>query len=487
MKNALTVLLLHLVGIGYAQDAHYWTEQYGNKSTLMSGSVVGSVDDLGAIYYNPARLALQDDPTFLISAKAYQNVAIGVKDGPERSNLSSSVFGAAPTLAAGSFNLDSVKWLKLFHGHKFAYGFLSKTQFDYNLELTSIDSADFNDAWPGEEKYLSNVKWNKNVKEEWMGLTWSMPLDDKKRWTIGLSQFLSVYNMESSYSQSVVAKEDGSGCTDCEVATYEFTRNRSISTIGYVAKIGINYSSKIIEVGLTYTTPKANIKSSGTAYYRQIFADYHNSYAPFNDLVEIGYGDAEYAMHKSPMSVALGIGINLGKNVISLSAEWFDKLDKHFVLVPTPFERQTPDDGTIIQNRYIDKRKSVINYGIGVEWYLSKKVNAYTSFSTDFSSLERTFEGNVFDEEDSFDNNLFTADIKHFGGGFSLNLKKVDLTLGAVYSTGIQPLGRIARIPGENNPNSSIDKDAITDLVWERWKILLGFSLPFYKFGNDPN
>ncbi|MDW3208331.1 MAG: hypothetical protein R8N23_00590 [Reichenbachiella sp.] len=477
-------LILFISTTTLAQDAHYWTEQYGNKSTLMSGSVVGSVDDLGAMYYNPARLALQEDPTFLISAKAYQNVSLKVKDGVGEADLGTSVFGSAPTLAAGSFNLDSVKFLKFFHGHKFAYGFLSRTNMDYTLSLSQVETLDFNDAWAGEEAYLSDLNWNKSIKEEWMGLTWAIPLDDKKKWSVGLSQFLAVHNMSSSYSQNIVAKEDGSGCVECEVATYELTRNRSTTSLGYVAKIGLNYSSKFIEVGLTYTTPKAGLRGSGDTYYRQILTDYHNSASQFSNLAEIGWGDAQSATHKAPMSAALGVGINLGKNIISISGEWFDKVDAHYAMVPTPFERQAPEDGTMILNRYVDKRKSVINYGIGMEWYLSKKVNAYTSFSTDYSSLVKTFEGDSFEETDGFDSNLFSADIYHYGGGFSLDLKKIDLTIGTVYSRGIQKVGRIARIPGENNSDSGVDLESTTDMVWERWKILIGFSLPFYSFGS---
>lgn len=483
-----TLLLVHSVLLVHAQDAHYWTEQYGNKSTLMSGSVVGSVNDLGAVFYNPARLALQDDPSFLISAKAYQNVSLKVKDGIGEADLGTSVFGSAPTLAAASFNLDSVKWLKFFHGHKFAYSFLSKTNMDYTLDLSQVLTAEFNDSWPGQERYLSDVNWNKTVKEEWTGLTWAIPLDDKNKWNIGLSQFLAIHNMSSKYSQNIVAKEDGSdvgsGCVDCEVNTYEMTRNRSITSYGYVAKLGINYSSKILDIGFTFTSPKVAINGSGNTYYRQVLTDFHNSASQYSNLAEIGWGSAQSATHKSPMSAALGFGINIGKNVVSLSGEWFDKVDAHYAIVPQSFQRQAPDDGTVILNRYVDKRKSVFNYGLGIEWYLSEKVNAYTSFSTDYSSMVRTFEGDSFEETDGFDNNLFSADIYHYGGGFSLDLQKIDLTIGAVYSRGIQTVGRIARIPGENNPDSGIDKEATTDMVWERWKILIGFSLPFYEFGG---
>ena len=33
-----------------SQDAHYWSLQYGSKSLLMGGAVIGHVDDMSATY-----------------------------------------------------------------------------------------------------------------------------------------------------------------------------------------------------------------------------------------------------------------------------------------------------------------------------------------------------------------------------------------------------------------------------------------------------
>ena len=45
-------------------QTNYKYENFGNRSILLNGNVTGSVDDLGATYYNPARLALVEDPVF---------------------------------------------------------------------------------------------------------------------------------------------------------------------------------------------------------------------------------------------------------------------------------------------------------------------------------------------------------------------------------------------------------------------------------------
>jgi hypothetical protein len=47
-----------LAGPAAAQDANYWTIQYGPVAQLLGGQVVGSTRDLSATYYNPGGLAL---------------------------------------------------------------------------------------------------------------------------------------------------------------------------------------------------------------------------------------------------------------------------------------------------------------------------------------------------------------------------------------------------------------------------------------------
>lgn len=47
-----------------AQDAHYWTLNYGPRGSLLSGSVVGSVDDVSGRFHNPGALGLEPPVPF---------------------------------------------------------------------------------------------------------------------------------------------------------------------------------------------------------------------------------------------------------------------------------------------------------------------------------------------------------------------------------------------------------------------------------------
>ena len=112
----ITILLVQLLFFSnetYGQS-NYKFENFGNRSILLNGNVTGSVDDLGAVYYNPARLALVEDPIFSINAKIYQLTNIKVDNITiDGNSLSSSDFDGLPGMIAGTFKLIFLE------GHQF--------------------------------------------------------------------------------------------------------------------------------------------------------------------------------------------------------------------------------------------------------------------------------------------------------------------------------------------------------------------------------
>ena len=65
----------------YAQDAHYWTLQYGPRSSLLGGAVIGSVEDISATYYNPGALGLARELAFAITANVFERSGVVLEDG----------------------------------------------------------------------------------------------------------------------------------------------------------------------------------------------------------------------------------------------------------------------------------------------------------------------------------------------------------------------------------------------------------------------
>jgi len=57
MRKALLLnfVIIVLQVSSTAQENNYWSIQYGTRSTLLGGAVIGSVSDLSATFYNPCR------------------------------------------------------------------------------------------------------------------------------------------------------------------------------------------------------------------------------------------------------------------------------------------------------------------------------------------------------------------------------------------------------------------------------------------------
>ena len=124
----LLILPFYVLGQGY-----YNQENFGNRSLLLGGNVTGSVNDLGLTYYNPARIALIENPVFSINAKAYQISSINFKNVFGRdSKISDSRFEGVPSLKSGTYNMK--KWEK----HHFAYAFLSKQRCSMGFNFSRV-------------------------------------------------------------------------------------------------------------------------------------------------------------------------------------------------------------------------------------------------------------------------------------------------------------------------------------------------------------
>ena len=146
----VTILLFSLITIqeAFTQGGHYWTEQYGTRSILMSGSVIGGVEDLGAVFYNPGRLAQIENPAFLLSAKLYQLERFTFLNAlDEENDLQKNKFGGVPGLVAGTFKIGFMP------RHHFAYALLTRQNMDYDFSTRSEKEGDLFEEISEEEVF----------------------------------------------------------------------------------------------------------------------------------------------------------------------------------------------------------------------------------------------------------------------------------------------------------------------------------------------
>ncbi|WP_289053485.1 hypothetical protein [Carboxylicivirga marina] len=454
----MTLLVQNVV----AQDAHYWTEQYGTKSMLLSNSVVGSVSDLGAVFYNPARLGQIEKPAFVISAKVYQLSNTNFENGAgDDIDLKKSKFGGAPSLVAGTFK---IKWLP---EHKFAYAFLTRYTSDINFSTRSQVYGDVIESLPGEEYFSGRIELNKKVKEEWMGVSWSKSLSEKL--SIGVSTFITAREQSSLIESNLQAYPE-----DERLEMFTQKNSYSYDQFGLLWKIGLSYQLKRMTAGITVTTPNLRLFGEGDMQYEYFSTAYESN----SSVYELDTQDGLEAIHKTPWSVAVGAGFNILKGTFHVSSEYFSAVDRHTIMQSEPFTGQST--GEEKYGQLVNRLNSVFNFGVGYNINVNEKVGAYVSYSTDFSAAIPNSYGIDPREDLVYIGSTFRSDISHFGAGVILDLSWADLTLGATNASAKYAIKRPIDFPNDDASVASVDEQE-SQIDWSRWRFIVGISVPLFK------
>jgi len=472
-RCTLIIFLIFIISSSLikAQDGHYWTEQYGNKSMLLSGVVIGNVEDLGAVYYNPARLGLIKNPAFILNASLFQLTSLKFEDGlGEGIDASKSKFGEGPSLVAGSFNL------KFLNNHRFSYSVLTRNSFDFNSFFRTQDEGEIFENIPGEEIFVGQIELNSKFNELWLGLTWAFQLRTKS--SIGVSMFGSYRTDERLFDMRLqaISKEDGG------VAVFNNSREINYNTYGLLWKLGYAVDfSDLVSFGLTVTTPKVKLGGSGEFVTQEFLAGIDTTGDGINDDIFIANAqDGLSVENKAPWSIGAGFGLNFGELTISVSGEWFSEIPKYTVIQTDPFIGQST--GEEISNSLVENLNSVINYGLGVEYDFNKKLSAYLSFATDFSAVPKEI-NRFLSLENETSNSSFQADIYHFGGGVVFGFKRMEFTVGSTYASSRQEIKRVISVPSEDGNTETVNTTSLMKL--NQWRFIVGFSLPFAKEENN--
>ena len=460
IRNFIVIALIFFSVNLQAQTAHYWTESYGTRSMLLNGVVVGSVQDLGAVYYNPARLSQFETPAFVISGQVYELSGVTIKNGlGDGLDLNISSFGGGPSLVSGTFKLGFLE------GHQFAYAFLTRSKSANNFNFAVDTFGEYVKTFPGEEWFSGEIRTTNRNNDEWMGLSWSYAFNEKL--SVGATGFYS--NLERSAGVRVQLQAYDPTPDSTKTGIYIEKRSYSYKSQSILGKFGISYKGDKMTLGLTVTTPKFEGLGTGNTSYETFLAGVDSvDGKPADDIYIINnQGDIE-TTHKSPFSVAIGGGLKLSKrSLLHVSAQYFTGIAAYTVLQSATFEGQSTHED--LQMNVIDELQPVINYGLGLEIFINEHVSMFGSFDTDFSAVSSDVNrlGN-FDA--IFSDNTFTADIYHFGFGVDIKTKIADLTIGATYANSRELIDREFTIDDGHDP---VTKKA--EILYSRWRFLIGF------------
>ena len=456
-------LLSALVKTTYAQDGHYWTEQYGVRTTLLGGAVIGSATDLSAVFYNPGRLALLEEPTFLLSAEVYEWQRTKIEDAVgENQDLTDNQLGGVPSMFAGSFS---------FGKHRLAYSFLNRHRSELDFLLRTDQEADIIDGVSGEERFNGEVDWEKNTDERWLGLTWSY--SPRPRLSVGVTQFIT------SRIQSDLFKIQLQALTNAgDIAFLARNREQDFFHFGLLWKAGLALDLSPWSLGLTVTTPKLSLAGSGYSLYEDFFSGIETDEVGAQENVFISnLQEGLAARHRSPWSIGFGTGLRIGKSSIHLGAEWYLPVREYAILTSEPFVGQS--SGDTLQTRLVEARSGVFNIGLGAELVLSDRLSLYGSARTDFSAVDTDINRFVAFRS-RVNSSVISADLFHVAAGGVVRIKRVNLTLGLTYAFANQEILRPVDLPEERG-DVIFGSGRTSTVYWRRWRLIFGFSVPFAR------
>ena len=212
---------------GSAQDAHYWTLQYGPRSSLLGGAVIGSVDDVSGTFYNPGALAQADDLAFAVSTDVFEYTGIALEDGGGNGvDLGTAKSGLRPSLVAGTITKD------LFgKGGILGYSALTRSRGTQDLAGAVLLSGD--DIPPELERddIVGGVDFTGTFNDFWGGLTLSQALGD--RIGLGLTWYGAVRSQtRRRQSTAQFVSTDGSGLSEIDIASGKYTDFRTLFKFG---------------------------------------------------------------------------------------------------------------------------------------------------------------------------------------------------------------------------------------------------------------
>ena len=227
-----------------AQDAHYWTLQYGPRSALLGGAVIGSVDDVSATFYNPGAVALATDLAFAVSTDVFEYSSIALEDGGgDGIDLGTAKTGLRPSLVAGTITRD------LFGGGGIlAYSALTRSRGTQDLAGSVILEGQDLPPESGLDDAVGGADFTGRFNDFWGGLTYSHGLGEN--FGIGVTWYGAVRSQNRQLqSTAQFVETDGSGLSEIDNSSF------STSETCWYRSAGSRHNVRMMTSSIRGSTP----------------------------------------------------------------------------------------------------------------------------------------------------------------------------------------------------------------------------------------
>jgi len=439
------VALVSFAAPAPAQDAHYWTLQYGPRSALLGGAVIGSVDDVSATYYNPGAVSQASDLAFAVSTDVFEYTGIALEDGGGSGvDLGTAKTGLRPSLVAGTITRS------LFGGAGIlAYSALTRNRGTQDLAGAVLLTRDDLPPDSNLDDVVGGVDFTGQFNDFWGGLTYSHALGDHVG--LGVTWYGAVrsQNRQRQAIATVVAT-DGAGLTEIESASGRYTAFRTLF------KLGGYFQAGSITGGATLTTPSIHITGNGELGLNE------SSVGVDTTALLAGIQTDLQAEYKSPLSIGGGLAWRIGPARLHGSLEWFDKIEPYVVIQGEEIQAQEPEDRTLVLDA-VHEQTEVLNWALGAEYDLSETFTGYLSYYRDNSTLD--------DDIERAGLSILPIDINNVTVGTDFVVRTARFTLGIGFGWGSEIDRELTNLlRGE-------DEDFEATYVYRSIKLLFGFEI----------
>jgi hypothetical protein len=416
----------------YAQDANYWSSNYGVGGFLAPGATIAKNGDSGVLFYNPALLAYNTKNAASISGNVYDLHTTIIKNGAGTGlHLKSTNASVVPVIVANTI------YLKLKRPITFAYALVNNPVMNFDASQRKDEHQNvLNDSYsPGNELFVGQYVLSNFISETTGMLAFANQLSSKLALGISLGINVRKQTYLSDFSSKTLIN-DASSLHQKLVTSSEFYLSNNL-TVGLGIRMGFSYDlAPRHHIGVVTSLPTIQLYGSG-----DLLTDFSISNLQLRTtelfLFASGKQTKLKASWKTPLSVAAGYTYDFRRAQIYFAVEYFGKINEYNVVQPRNEKFIRPDTGYVsgFTSRILrlkDKHKPVVNFALATSFPIRDKVRGYCSLRTNFNYLR----SDILSNEEGYRSSTGIWDMYHMQVGANFKKRKFNLRTGILLSYG---------------------------------------------------
>lgn len=405
----------------WGQDTHYWTQQFGARSSLMGGAVIHGLESNSAVYYNPATLAFIKRNTISLNTSLYKYEDITVKNGGGTGvDLQSQRISLYQNMISGLLTKDPEK------RYRIGFNVLTRSHTNFDFSVQHETTKEIIASQDGEEFYLGKIELRTNMNETWGCLGGGYRLSDN--FSLGLTAILAYRNHRHhvEYSGKALNASDSAG-TSIFVASNSVDFDFRTNIVSLLFKAGFHARFGRFRFGLNLTTPGIGLWGQARVRREELQTNLPGN----RDQLKADEQNYLRSKYHYPVTVGFGAAYVYPKGMLSFACEYFGPVYSYEMIQANASDPTFPSflsDGVERFLTVYQGADPVFNFGLGWEQEITKKIKLHLGVRTDFTyarSANRVLGLTPVSAP---------IDIYHFSAGVSFRRRASKISLGFNYS-----------------------------------------------------